>query len=249
MLMEKNHTGLAAVARFWMGMGLSSTSSWLILCNILLTSMGMVAALAGGGTVTWEGFWPVISTTGATSLSLTAGCLLGVISSIVEVLYWRGDLDMHRASFWVRVTVLSIMGFDILSTVWALTNGVFYEPANAIPSLARLAMALAVTLFAFSVGAEQWMVLGVQLVANNWEEALMTMQLIPRKKGKDNKGGGGQFPQKGGGFQLPPTMPPEYAGPPRHDRPTDDERALQSLKDRQRAMAEKNNAQQHRKGR
>lgn len=246
MLTEQKHYGLAAVARFWMGTVLSGTSSWLILCNILLTSMGMVAALAGGGTVIWEGFWPVMAVTGPASLSLTAGCLLGVISSIVEVLYWRGDLDLHNASFWVRVTVLSIMGFDILSTVWALTNGVFYEPDNPIPSLTRVAMALAVTLFAFSVGAEQWMVLGVRLVANNWTEAFITMKLMPDKRGK-NKGGGG-------GFQPPmPTniqMSSQHSQP-RHDRPTDAEREAQSQRDRQEAArrrAEMSNQQQHMKG-
>jgi len=245
MLTEKNHTGLAAVARFWMGVALSGTSNWLILCNILLTSMGMVAALAGGGNVTWDGLFPVIVLTGATSLSLLAGCLLGIISSIVEVLYWRGDLDMHNASFWMRATIVSILGFDILSTVWALTNGIFFEPDNAIPSLVRVAMALAVTLFAFSVGAERWMVLGVQLIANNWEEALMTMKFIPRKK-KD-KG----WQPKGENVHLPPTNGAPYPQPPQHQPSEAERREMQSYKDRMRAEAERRNQQaqqQHGKG-
>jgi len=244
MVVDRHHTGLAAVARFWMGLSLSTTSSWLIVCNILLTAMGMVAALAGGGIVTWEGYWPVISTTGPASLSLTAGCLLGVISSIVEVLYWRGDLDMHNATFWMRATVVSILGFDILSTVWALTNGVFFDPGNALPSLVRVAMALAVTLFAFSVGAERWMVLGIQLVANNWEEALVTMRFVPRKK---TRGGDQRPPQE----RIPDNLRNLMNHPNGNTQATplteEDRRRIQSAKDRERARAEQIN-QQRQKG-
>lgn len=243
MVIDRHHTGLAAVARFWMGAALSTTSSWLIVCNILLTAMGMVAALAGGGIVTWDGYWPVISTTGPASLSLTAGCLLGIISSIVEVLYWRGDLDMHNASFWMRATVVSILGFDILSTVWALTNGVFFDAGNAVPSLVRVAMALAVTLFAFSVGAERWMVLGIQLVANNWEEALVTMRFVPRKKNR----GGDQRPQQ---ERIPDNLRDLMTQQPSNFPPVgvteEERRRIQSAKDRARANAEQLNQQRQR---
>lgn len=87
------------------------------------------------------------------------------------------------------------------------------------------------------------MVMGVQLVANNWEEALMTMQLIPRKK--KNK----DWQPKGehqGGPQLPFQGPP-----PAHQLSEAERREMQSYKDRMRAEAERRNQQaqqQHGKG-
>lgn len=182
MTRDQHHTGGAAVAYFALGISLEILSTWLVLTNVLLSSYGMVAALAGSATVRWDGIFPILVSSGPQTLSTAAGFLLGALVSIVEILVWRKALDWDEMALMARSTIWAIVVYDVTSTVWGLTSGQFYDPANSTASVVRLAMAMALTVFAFSVGAERWAVLGFQLAAQNWRETAYTLHWMPRPK-------------------------------------------------------------------
>lgn len=182
MTRDQHNTGATAVGYFWLGVLLEMQSGWLILTNILLSSYGMVAALTGSAVVMWDGIFPVLVSTGPQTLSTSAGFMLGVLVSVVEILVWRKALEWENMGLMSRSTIWAIVVYDITSTVWGLTSGQFYDPANSTASVMRVAMSLALTIFAFSVGAERWWVLGFTLISQNWKEAFYTMHWQPRPK-------------------------------------------------------------------
>lgn len=233
---SKVYTGWAAVARLALGLALVLVSAWLASTNIFLSAFGLVAATDGSAHVVWEGIAPVlVGANSQASLGVGAGLVLGFLVSVVEALVWNGDIDWRNSSFMMRVTLISIILYDFASSVWGLTNGIFYDGRDPIQSAVRLAIAVALTVFAFSIGAERWLVMGWDLTFRNWREGLVALQLMPRKKGEHSKPTDEHSRTPG----FPPDLPPHL-----RQKFLDDLRHKQKMngRDRQRQLAEQQNS-------